>query len=189
MITLKNLINGSVAGLVLSVAVGSLTLPSIVEARGFGGVGRGGPAAGGTIRTRPVVRPGRSAPARTTPGRPAPAARGASPGDRRDFRTERRDDVRDVRRERYDNVGDVRKERYEHRHDYRKERHEWYEDRWKRRTIGGTLTLASFSSLTCTTTTVVVGGVTYYRCGNDWYQRAYRSSEVVYIIVEAPSGY
>jgi len=94
-----------------------------------------------------------------------------------------------ARKERHDNVRDVRKERYEHRRDHHKERHEWYEDRWKRRTIGAALTIAAFSSLSCTTTTVVAAGVTYYRCGNEWYQRAYRSSEVVYIVVQAPSGY
>ncbi len=187
--TQKNVISGLAAGFVLAVAVGALTVPSIGEARGFGGVARGGPAAGGTVRTRPAARPSRPAPARTTPARPAPAARGPSPGDARDVRRERRDDVRDGRKERRDDVRDVRKERYEHRRDYRKERHEWYEDRWKRRTIGGALTIAAFSSLSCRTTTVVVGGVTYYRCGNDWYQRAYRSSEVVYIVVQAPSGY
>ena len=175
----RNVISGLVLGFALAVAAGALTIPSIGEARGFGGAARGGPASGGTIRTRPAARPSRS----------APAARGPSRGDARDVRRERRGDVRDVRKERRDDVRDVRKERYEHRRDYRKERHEWYEDRWKRRTIGGTLTIAAFSSLSCTTTTVLVSGVTYYRCGNDWYQRAYRSSEVVYIVVQAPSGY
>lgn len=189
MTTQKNVISGLAVGFALSVAVGALTVPGSSEARGFGGVARGGPAAGGTVRTRPAARPSRSAPARTAPARTSPAARGPSRGDARDVKRERRDDVRDVKKERRDDVRDVRKERYEHRRDYRKERHEWYEDRWKRRTIGAALTIATFSSLSCRSTTIVAGGVTYYRCGSDWYQRAYRSTEVVYIVVQAPSGY
>lgn len=156
------------------IAVGGFTIPDVSEARGpgKGSVARGGPAAGGSVRSRPATRPSRDV-----------------KSDRRDIKKERRDDVRDVKRERRDDVRDVKRERYEHRHDHHRERHEWYEDRWKRRTIGAALTIAAYSSLSCTRTEIIVGNITYYRCGNDWYQRAYRSTEVVYIVVEAPSDY
>ena len=151
-------------------AVGGLTIPDVSEARGpgKGGVSRGGPAAGGSVRSRPASRPSRDV-----------------KSDRRDIKRERRD----VKRERRDDARDVKRERYEHRRDVRHERHEWYEDRWKRRTIGAALTLATYRSLSCTRTEIIAGDITYYRCGSDWYQRVYRSTEVVYIVVEAPSGY
>jgi hypothetical protein len=51
------------------------------------------------------------------------------------------------------------------------------------------LTHSAFRSLSCNSTTVVASGVTYYRCGNDWYSRAYQGSSVTYVVVAAPAGY
>lgn len=55
--------------------------------------------------------------------------------------------------------------------------------------IGTTITATSFASLPCTSTTVVVGGVSYYQCGGTWYQPAYAASGVTYVVVNAPPGY
>lgn len=55
--------------------------------------------------------------------------------------------------------------------------------------IGSFINAASYSALPCTTTTVYVDGVTYYRCGPNWYTRGYRGGEVVYVVVAPPPGY
>jgi hypothetical protein len=70
----------------------------------------------------------------------------------------------------------------------RDDRRDWYDDRYRRR-VGVSLTYATFRSLSCTSTTVIVGGVTYYRCGADWYSRAYTGGNVTYIVVTAPAGH
>jgi hypothetical protein len=48
---------------------------------------------------------------------------------------------------------------------------------------------SAFNALTCTPTTVVVNGVTYYSCGGAWYTRGYQEGSVTYIVVNAPLGY
>jgi hypothetical protein len=94
--------------------------------------------------------------------------------DRLDDRQDRRDDLRDDRRDYVDDVRD--------------DRRDWYDDRYRRR-VGVSLTFTAFRSLSCTSTLIVVGGVTYYRCGSDWYSRAYHGGNVTYVIVTAPAGY
>ena len=55
--------------------------------------------------------------------------------------------------------------------------------------VGATLSAASVSSQGCTMTTVYVNDVTYYQCGSNWYNKAYEGGELVYIVVNPPSGY
>ncbi len=74
------------------------------------------------------------------------------------------------------------------RKDVRDDRRDWYDDR-RRRRIGTSLTISAFRSLSCTSSRIYVGGVTYYRCGHEWYSRAYHGGNVTYVIVTAPSGY
>jgi hypothetical protein len=38
-------------------------------------------------------------------------------------------------------------------------------------------------------TAVPVAGVTYYRCGPNWYQKAYANGEVAFVVVAPPPGY
>jgi hypothetical protein len=83
-----------------------------------------------------------------------------------------------VRREDWQDYGD----------DVRDDRRDWYNDRYRYR-VGVSISYTTFSSLSCTTTTVHVDGVTYYRCDNDWYSRAYSGGNVTYIVVKAPAGY
>jgi hypothetical protein len=51
------------------------------------------------------------------------------------------------------------------------------------------MTPTQFYELPCSPTAVVVGGVTYYRCGDGWYSRGYSSGDVAYIAVDPPPGY
>jgi hypothetical protein len=111
--------------------------------------------------------------------------------DRQDNRNDRFDDRQDNRNDRFDDRTDQRddvrheyQEHYENHHGYS----EFYEDRWKY-AVGASLTAATFRSLTCTPTTVIVGGVSYYQCGPTWYQRAYSGTSMTYVVINAPSGY
>jgi hypothetical protein len=59
--------------------------------------------------------------------------------------------------------------------------------------IGSTVSAAQFSSMQCTPVKLVVGWmgahtVTYYRCGTNWYIRAYSGHSVSYVLVEPPSN-
>ena len=94
---------------------------------------------------------------------------------------------------RQDNVSDRVDNRQEFRQDawdeYGYHSHsEWYEDRWKY-AMGAALTVATFRALSCQTTTVVVGNVTYTQCASTWYQRSYTAGSTTYIVVNAPAGY
>lgn len=159
---------------VLTVLVASLAMlgNDLVLAKGGGGRGggagmsRGGPAASGSVRPQH----------RATPAR--------QPDTRRDVRDNRREVKQDVRDNRRDVKQDVRDERRDVRDDIRDE----HRDHHVRR-AGAVLTISAFSALSCTSSTIIVGGITYYRCGNTWYNRAHQSGDVVYIVVTAPAGY
>lgn len=80
---------------------------------------------------------------------------------------------------------DDRRDRYEDRQDYRRN---YYEDR--RQFARGVRYSASWWGRSCTTTTIVVSGsYTYYKCENAWFSRTYYSGELVYTVVDAPPGY
>lgn len=51
------------------------------------------------------------------------------------------------------------------------------------------MTPTQFYALPCTPTSVVVGGVAYYRCGNDWYSRGQSGDGVTYVVVDPPPGH
>jgi hypothetical protein len=109
----------------------------------------------------------------------------SSPG-RSGSRPNRADNRRDARSEVRDNRRDRAGERREVRRDVRGERREWYEDRWKRR-VGARLTYATYRSLTCSSTVVVVDGVAYHRCGPNWYRRYAHGGSVTYVVVVSPN--
>jgi hypothetical protein len=52
--------------------------------------------------------------------------------------------------------------------------------------IGTVFTANAYASLPCTSTTVLVSGITYYYCGTTWYQPAYPGGNVTYIVVNPP---
>jgi hypothetical protein len=58
--------------------------------------------------------------------------------------------------------------------------------------ILSTVSAAQFSSMQCTPVKLVVGWMgahtqTYYRCGTNWYLRAYSGHSVSYVLVEPPT--
>jgi hypothetical protein len=55
--------------------------------------------------------------------------------------------------------------------------------------VGTMINAATYSTLACTPTTVVVGGVTYSQCGSTWYQPTYSGGDVTYIVVNPPAGH
>jgi hypothetical protein len=131
--------------------------------RGGGGFNRGGAAAGGSFGHQ----------------------RGYGGSNRMNNNNGRMNDRAD---DRMDNRQDHYQDRRDHVDDYYDDRREWVEDRQAVR-IGAYLTASAFGAMSCSPTIVVVGGVTYNQCGGDWYQRAYRSGSVTYIVVTAPAGY
>lgn len=180
-----------------------------------GGFSRGGPASGGSFRhtrpstgsrpsTRPPERPSAGGggfdrrptgpstqPVRPGPGTERPGAGNQRPGeggDRQDNRQDMRQDRQDHRQDSADDRREYRQGQYDEYHDYWHDRDEFYEDRWKY-AVGMSLTRRSFESLQCSSTTQVVGGVTYYNCGSTWYQRSYGGGSVTYVVVNAPPGY
>ena len=183
-----------VAGCAVLVAL--LFVVAEVEARrgggGRGGGGRGGggksfsrsgPASGGSVRSS-------RAPSGQRGGNRSNLS--DNRGSRQDNRGEQRGDMQENRGDRQDDIQDARKERREDWQDYgddvRDDRRDWYNDRYRYR-VGVSITYSTFSSLSCTTSSVNVNGVTYYRCDNDWYSRAYSGGNVTYIVVKAPAGY
>jgi hypothetical protein len=48
---------------------------------------------------------------------------------------------------------------------------------------------SSGSQPSCTMTTVPVADTTYYRCGPNWFQKAYTGGQVSYVVVAPPPGY
>jgi len=55
--------------------------------------------------------------------------------------------------------------------------------------VGSVVSAANYRSLSCTPTTVVVGGVSYSQCGSTWYQPTYSGGDVTYVVVNPPAGY
>jgi hypothetical protein len=92
-----------------------------------------------------------------------------------------REQTRENARDRQDD----RRDRYDDRRDYRRN---YYEDR--ARYYRGARYSAVWWGQSCTTTTIVVSGnYTYYKCENAWFSRTYYSGELVYTVVDAPAGY
>ena len=78
--------------------------------------------------------------------------------------------------------------RQDNRNEYYDDRNEFYDD-WGYYGVGTSITVVTFNSLSCTTTSARVGGVTYYDCGGTWYNRTYSGGAVNYVVVDAPPGH
>jgi hypothetical protein len=150
-----------------------LVITTEADARGRAGgksVSRSGPASGGSVKSA---------------RQPNASTKAKSIGDARDRKQDARDDRRDhkddVRDDRRDFRDDVRDDRRDFRDDVRDDRRRWR--------VGSVLTVSAFRALTCTTETIIVGNVTYYRCGTTWYSKAHQGGNVTYIVVTAPAGY
>lgn len=187
----------------------ALFIADFAEARGRGGGGRGG---GGRSfsRSGPASHGGFSGGARTQPSRQMnrPSQGQVSGGERATQRQERAN----TRQGNRENSGKSQEDRQEWRDQNREDRQEAIKDRQEDRQdfiddqrdeywddynryygyrggvyVGTTTTY--ITTLPCTTTAVVVNGVTYYNCSSTWYQRGYSGSSVTYVVVKAPPGY
>jgi len=147
-----------------------LTIDLVAAAPGGRGGGhamsRGGPAASGSFH-RSRARP------------QASSQRVDHRQGRMDNRQDRADNHRDNRREVRDDRRDFRSEVRDDRREWHGDRREWYEDRWRR---GRFVSVTSWRRVGCNTV-IYVNGVKYYECGGVRYERVYRGTEVVYIIV------
>lgn len=148
-----------------------LLAADLAEARRGGGravgVSRSGPASSGSVRsekreTRHDVR-----------------------SERRDVKKDVREEKRDTHRDRHDNKRDVRRDIRDDRRDFRED---VYRDRSRVRAARA-ISATAFRNLSCRSEIIVVGNVTYYRCGSNWFQKAYHEGSVTYVIVTTPSGY
>ena len=99
--------------------------------------------------------------------------------DNRQNRNDNRQDRSDQRQDNLSDRQDFRSERYDDRKEWHNDRKEWYEDRWRR---GAYVSMSSWGRVGCRNT-VYVNGVRYYDCGGVRYERVYRGSSVVYVIV------
>ncbi|GKT10792.1 hypothetical protein [Desulforhabdus sp. TSK] len=123
-------------------------------------------------------------------------------GTRQENRTERTEGRQDVRSQRQQEVT----ERQKGRQDYYDDHYHHHDDDWDdwggwgyvaagaavvagAYAVGTIINAATYSTLSCTPTTVVVNGITYSQCGTTWYQPTYSGGDVTYIVVNPPPGY
>ncbi len=196
-----------VVSLVLASVVCLLAVDFAEARRGGGGRGgghsmtRGGPAASGSMH-RSQARPQRSSSRSSMSNQRYEGSRQAGSRDyaaqrpepgtaNRDNRPEMNQDRLDQRQDNIDQRRDTNQDRYDQRQeninerqDFAKEVHndreEWYEDRWRGHSY---VSVSVWGSMGCSYRRVVVGGVTYYDCNGVRYERVYRGSEVVYVVV------
>ena len=101
-------------------------------------------------------------------------------------RSDRRD--RPVDPERQERINERQENRQKNRNEYHDDRREFYED-WRYYSVGTSITVFNFNSLSCTSTTTTVDGTTYYDCGGIWYNRVYSGGSINYVVVNAPAGH
>ena len=94
----------------------------------------------------------------------------------RDDRQERRDERREDRQK-------FREDAREDRQDFIDDERDDYDDDHYH--YGGVV----YVTYAPCSTTVVVGGSTYYHCDSTWYSRGFEGGDVVYIVTSAPAGY
>jgi len=124
-------------------------------------------------------------------------------GNRQDWKDQNREDWQDYGQNRQEDRQDYGQARQEDRQDYANRYNNRYYDGWygynhyenwnngaafaTGLVIGATLSAAAFSSAYpsgCVSSNF--GGVAYYNCGTNWYQRVYRGGNVTYIVVNQP---
>jgi len=86
---------------------------------------------------------------------------------------------------------------YHHGDDY--DHDHWDDDDWgdalvAGAIIGGTAAIvgaaigSTYSTLPCTPTVSMFGGLTYYQCGQTYYQQTYIDNSVTYVVSEPPAA-
>jgi len=187
----------------LSIFIMLIFIAIDTDARGRGGGGRGGhsmsrggghsggfsrssASSHGSMRGRSASRPsaGRSS-SRDRGGRDRPETRPDRP--------DRGDNISDRQNDRQDAARDRQNDRQDAARDIHDDREDWYDDRRRRVAtaivIGSVISAASWNSMSCARTSVVVDGITYWSCDGAWYQSSYSGGSVTYVVVDAPAGY
>ncbi len=114
--------------------------------------------------------------------------------DRQEALKERQEDrqeaIEDVQEDRQDFIDDELDDNWDHDDD------DFFAGVVVGGVLGGAAASASTSTSTtyivhlpCTTSAVVVDGVSYYNCSSTWYKRVYSGSQVTYVAVNAPPGH
>ncbi len=182
-------------------------------------ISRSGPASRGSFSSRPSrTRQSPSQVKKTRQVKSAKANRGAQigtvqensqnksrdtkrpdKGDREEAKEKWQDKKEERQEDRQEAIKDVQEDRQDFIKDELDDRWDDNDDFFAGVVVGGAVVGAAASStststtyiinLPCTTTAVVVDGVSYYNCSSTWYQRGYSGSQVVYIAVDAPPGY
>ncbi len=164
------------------------------DSRGLrgGGYSRHGIASGGSLSVRTAERPASRQSAQTE--------RRMDEGDRQDHVDERQQDREDYAEDRQEDREDFIDE---HEDDWDDRHDDWDDDDGELLAgaiVGATVvgvaaaatrpepTTTYVTTLPCEATAVSVEGVSYYKCGENWYTRAYAGSEVTYLSVPAPPG-
>ena len=176
-----------------------------VDSRGLrGGYSRNGVASGGSFSSRKVDRSEQRAGGQ--------AERQYDQDDRQDHVDERQQDRQDFAEDRQDDREEFADDRQEDREDFVDDRDDDWDDRhddWDDddhellagAVVGATVvgvaaaatrpatTTNYVTTLPCEATVVSVEGVSYYKCADNWYTRAYAGSQVTYLSVPPPAGF
>jgi hypothetical protein len=172
---------------------------------------------GATARPRPSTRPAPRPSTRpsTKPSTRPSTGQGARPGDRPSHLPserpgqggggEQRPDRGEGREDWQQFLDQQQQDRQNYQSGMAHQRQEWWEEEgghyydgyeassWMAAgmmfAVGATLTAAAVASLSCTMTPVAVSGTTYYRCGNQWYERAFTNGQVTYVVINPPAGH
>jgi hypothetical protein len=110
--------------------------------------------------------------------------------DRQNYGNEAREDRQDAWDDELDDIDGVWYGGYGHVHVYDAD------DYWAGAAaiaVGTALTFAAFDAMAqdtgCTMSQVTVEGVSYYRCGPDWYAKVVEGGDPSYVVVKPPAGY
>ena len=115
--------------------------------------------------------------------------------DRQEWRDHNREDrqqaIKDRQEDRQDFIED---NAYGHHHYH----NDWYDDNVVVGVVVGTAagvaaaaapTTTYVTTLPCQTIAIVANGISYYQCGDTWYQRSYAGSQITYMVTTAPPGH
>ena len=112
--------------------------------------------------------------------------------DRQEWREDNREDrqqaIKDRQEDRQDFIEDELDDHYYHNH--------WYGNPVAVGVVVGTTAAAAapppatyVTTLPCKTVAIVANGISYYNCGDTWYQRSYAGSQITYMVTSPPPGH
>ena len=179
-------------------------------------ISRSGPASGGSFSSRSSQA--RSAARTQYQQQVTPSDVRTRQDARTDIRVERRSNLSEATEgslgqlgDRQEYRGERRKDRYDYREDTREDwqdyhdgHYRYYDDDWDNwvgyaaagtavvtsaAVVGSTVSESKYEELSCTPEKVEVEGISYVKCGENWYMPTYKGGEIVYVVVNPPPGY